>query len=102
MIATYKLFNPIHYAGRVIDVIELPSPKKGSYYPTGWEHVEFVVKDLLLENMMKKYRTLSWKTSGLNDYRNPTVAIALDDGLSVKFHTKTLQNVIEEEQNMTI
>ncbi|KAJ3063854.1 hypothetical protein HDU98_000377 [Podochytrium sp. JEL0797] len=29
---------------RSIRVIELPSPKPGSYYPTGWEHAEFALQ----------------------------------------------------------
>ncbi|KAJ3215979.1 hypothetical protein HDU67_010135 [Dinochytrium kinnereticum] len=28
---------------RVIRVLELPSPKKGRNYPSGWEHVEFAI-----------------------------------------------------------
>jgi predicted metalloenzyme YecM len=43
-IATYKLHQAIPLInGKVIDVLEVPSPKKGSFYKRGLEHIEIVV-----------------------------------------------------------
>ena len=42
-IASIKLKKPIVYKDRKIWVIELPAPKKGSFYKEGFEHVEFVI-----------------------------------------------------------
>ena len=39
-ISTFKLHTPILDG---IDVLELPSPKAGSIYVSGFEHVEFVI-----------------------------------------------------------
>ena len=30
---------------REISVVELPSPKQGTFYPTGLEHAEFVIEE---------------------------------------------------------
>ncbi|MBV5336219.1 VOC family protein, partial [bacterium] len=49
-IATFKLTTPIEVRSRdggtrFVDVVEIPSPKDGSPYGAGLEHVEFVVGD---------------------------------------------------------
>ncbi|GMH95208.1 hypothetical protein TL16_g13102 [Triparma laevis f. inornata] len=43
MISTYKLSTPIPCDEHQIELLELPSPKSGSPYPSGLEHVEFVI-----------------------------------------------------------
>jgi predicted metalloenzyme YecM len=46
-ISAFKLYEPIVCLdGSMIDVVELPSPKEGSTYPSGLEHCEFVVPSL--------------------------------------------------------
>jgi predicted metalloenzyme YecM len=48
-ISCYKLKTPIVCSnGALIDVVELPSPKQGSPYVSGLEHIEFVC-DVSLE-----------------------------------------------------
>lgn len=96
MIATFKLASPIQYKDRVIDCLELPSPKPGSSYKEGFEHVEFVIKDDF-QTFMKKYPECEFKTKAMNKEFNPEIRIDLTDSIAVKFHHMTLEKVIEIE-----
>ena len=42
-ISTYLLHAPLCWNGRKIRCVEVPCPKPGRAYESGWEHVEFVV-----------------------------------------------------------
>ncbi|KAL7553325.1 hypothetical protein ACHAWF_016620 [Thalassiosira exigua] len=118
-IATFKLATPIEIKSDefdyVVDVVEIPSPKAGSPYPAGLEHVEFVVgcgakaspmndKDHqeVLNQWMDSYRTVPWNTKALHKQCNPDVStkLALDGygAVSVKFHLIPLEDVIEFEK----
>ena len=104
LIATFRLSRPFRYKDRIIDVVELPAPKKGSPYPTGYEHVEFVV-DRSLEDF-RSYLTSNnialpsnLDTCGLAKINNRTIRIKLLDGSSVKFHEYSLAEVIRMEGN---
>jgi uncharacterized protein len=99
-IATFKLNDSIKVANRIIDVIELASPKQGSYYPSGLEHVEFVI-DCSLAEFEGRYRNLKWNKSGFNKKLNPDLRLDFD-GFSVKFHTDSLENVIRQELVITM
>jgi predicted metalloenzyme YecM len=130
-IATFKLtmpieiINPCITAGdigstRLIDVIEIPSPKVGSPYISGLEHVEFVIGNRLLINnyspindnhhqstlqaWMDTFPSVSWNIKALNKYCNPDVSTTLNlpDGkeVSVKFHLLPLEDVIKFEETM--
>lgn len=89
-ISTFKLTKAIHVGQRSIDVIELASPKKGSYYPTGLEHVEFVVNDLSLNEFMLLHPSLEWNAKGISKIINPDIRLDFD-GFSVKFHNSSLE-----------
>ncbi|KAJ3179510.1 hypothetical protein HDU85_004783 [Gaertneriomyces sp. JEL0708] len=114
-ISTYKLRDdvairvPGREAGRdrVIDVLELPAPKPGRNYQSGWEHVELVVDDMSLEEFMAevdKSRTelgsppLDWDLSGIHKPLNRDVRLVFEAGFSVKFHEQTLEEVIAFEK----
>jgi predicted metalloenzyme YecM len=132
-IATFKLTIPIEIihpcitAGdigstRLIDVIEIPSPKDGSPYTSGLEHVEFVIGNRLLINnyspindnhhqstlqaWMDTFPSVSWNIKALNKYCNPDVSTTLDlpdygdKVVSVKFHLLPLEDVIKFEETM--
>ena len=58
-ISTFKLNEPIIFENREIRCIELPSPKEGSFYPEGYEHVEFVI-NLEFEKFMGLYSHISF------------------------------------------
>ncbi|KAJ3017164.1 UNVERIFIED_CONTAM: hypothetical protein HDU68_011820 [Siphonaria sp. JEL0065] len=107
---------------RKVTVIELPSPKEGSDYETGWEHAEFALRgfdaDKALEmspevaakhamdclnafsvndtNKEVVYGKKSFNKGGFNiDLRwDPP---AKDEGWSVKFHWLPLEQVIAHE-----
>ncbi|ORY06078.1 Glyoxalase/Bleomycin resistance protein/Dihydroxybiphenyl dioxygenase [Basidiobolus meristosporus CBS 931.73] len=103
-IATFKLNNPILVTDpiskqvREVRVIELPSPKTGSFYKTGLEHVEFVIADSF-EHFISKHEKLSFSTKGSFKPVNPEISLKFKElGFSVKFHHMPLEQVIELEK----
>ena len=91
-IATYKLHQPIIYKNREIYLLELPSPKKGSHYPAGFEHVEFVI-NTSLEKFIAAHPDIDFDKKGMSKNINPDVRIKFDN-FSVKFHLYNLEYVI--------
>lgn len=117
LISTFKLQNPIIVDDREIYLLELPMPKNGSPYHSGWEHAEFVVgilysivscqllgPDVDLIEFSKRYPNLSleWDLSGSSKASNPDVRIELISTfvgkMSAKFHHLSLDRVIELEK----
>ncbi|KAK9760877.1 hypothetical protein K7432_014673 [Basidiobolus ranarum] len=103
-IATFKLNSPILVTDpvskkvREISVIELPSPKTGSFYKTGLEHVEFVITDSF-EEFISKNEKLTFSTKGSFKPINPEISLKFKElGFSVKFHHMPLEQVIELEK----
>lgn len=95
-IATYRLHDPYRYQHHHIAVVELPAPKPGSPYTEGWEHAEFVVnEDPLL--FAARYPKLKWDLNGALKTNNADVRLDYD-GISVKFHRRSLAEVIEGER----
>jgi predicted metalloenzyme YecM len=98
-IAAYKLNSPIQYKERHIPLVELPSPKDGSPYETGWEHVEFVIPFSFEEFMAKNSHIKNWDTAGTKLPFNPELRLPLEGGkINVKFHHMPLEKVIEIEK----
>jgi|SaaInl74LU_5_DNA_1037368.scaffolds.fasta_scaffold25523_2 hypothetical protein len=117
-IATFKLLQPIEIRSsgncrHSIDVIEIPSPKEGSPYDAGLEHIEFVIGDgthkspmndevhaTVLEGWMRKY-PISWNTKACQKKCNPDVSLKMElydyGRVSVKFHLIPLEAVIKFE-----
>lgn len=94
-IATFKLKAPFIFQGRAVEVIELPSPKEGRPYVEGWEHAEFVVgEDPRV--FAKRYPSLNWDVSGADKPVNADVRLSYE-GFSVKFHERSLEEVIARE-----
>ena len=91
-IASIKLAKPIVYQHRKIAVVELPAPKKGSFYQEGFEHVEFVI-DVPFDNFMAGHPQLDFVTKDLKKSVNRGVTLKETD-FSVKFHHHTLEYVI--------
>lgn len=92
-IAIFKLKKPIRHEMRDIYLIELPAPKKGSFYKEGYEHVEFVI-DYSLEDFVRGFEHIDFDKKGMKKAVNPDVRIQFDD-LSVKFHEHNLEYVIK-------
>ena len=91
-ITTFKLKTPIFYKKREIFLLELPSPKPGSKYPEGYEHVEFVV-DVPLVEFRDRYNYLSFDEKGFHKEVNSDLRLKWDE-YSVKFHEHDLEYVI--------
>ena len=96
-ISTFKLFEPIVYKYKIISCIELPAPKKGSFYKEGWEHIEFVI-DTSFDEFMVKYSNLRFNTSSVDKKINPEISLKLENG-SIKFHHFTLEYVVKVLQS---
>ncbi|MEM7575617.1 MAG: VOC family protein [Bacteroidota bacterium] len=93
-IATFRLKTPLRYQDRQIELLELPSPKPGSPYAEGYEHVEFVVGQHP-KAWMKQYPSINWEVKDLRKSINPDVRLRIGEGVSVKFHEFPLDYVIE-------
>lgn len=94
-IASYRMHRPFRYEARAIHVLELPAPKAGSPYPEGFEHAEFVVHEAP-ETFADRYPQLAWDHSAAHKARNADVRLNYA-GFSVKFHQRSLAEVIAEE-----
>ena len=97
-IATYKLQSPILAGSRPISVIELPSPKPGSPYETGFEHVEYVTH-MPLEKFILEYPQVDWDLRAFHKKTNRDVSVQFTN-FAVKFHEKRLEDVIKYEQTV--
>jgi predicted metalloenzyme YecM len=95
-IATFKLHQPLVYQDRQIYLLELPAPKKGKEMADGLEHVEFVA-GTDLPALMSKHPSLPWNTGGLSKTLNPELELKFADGLAIKFHPESLEEVIRKE-----
>jgi predicted metalloenzyme YecM len=95
-IASFKLRKPVVGAGRLVWVIELPSPKSGRLYPTGFEHAEFVVPADLQE-FAKELAHLNIEKDGLKKSHNPELKLALSPTMNIKFHQVALEQLILAE-----
>ena len=116
-IATFKLTRALISDNHPITVIEIPSPKKGSPYPAGLEHVEFVIgsndEDSSLSPLnskvhqsafaswMEKYPAVDWNTKAKDKECNPDISTKMElsdfGTISVKFHLMSLEKVIRFE-----
>ncbi len=96
MITTVKLHDPLIFKHRSIGLIEIPSPKANTAYLNQFEHAEFVL-DISFDSFIEKYPHLSFDRSALSKNINPELKIALSELYSVKFHHKSLEDIIKEE-----
>lgn len=99
-IATFKLAHPLAYQHRMIPLLELPEPKPGSFYTEGWEHVEFVTDRPLpafIDQLPKLLSATDFDRKGLSKTRNADLRVKLGKGMNVKFHERSLEEVIREE-----
>ena len=93
-ICSFRLSEPLMYKKRAIWVLELPSPKAGSPYAEGFEHVEFVVNEPL-DVFVQRHQYLTFDTKGFSKKVNRDVRRQYACG-SVKFHEHSLEYVIRE------
>lgn len=95
-ITTYKLRKPLSILGQNVYVLELPAPKAGSKYSTGFEHVEYVI-DKSFDDFAQRYPWIEFDWSGASKEHNPELRVKFDKNVSIKFHHDNLENIIKKE-----
>ncbi|RHY30355.1 hypothetical protein DYB32_004376 [Aphanomyces invadans] len=98
-VASFKLSTPIvlpHRPNATVDVLEVPSPKPGSHYDSGLEHIEVVVPYSLDAFLAENPSHSSWDLKGMTKTVNRDARVPLGS-VSVKFHEQSLERVIELE-----
>lgn len=93
-ISVFKLKRPISFEERSIPVFELPAPKDGCSYLSGYEHIEFVIPYTLRE-LVENNPHLNFNIKNIDDDENPSVKLKFSCGV-VKFHVKTLEEVVAQ------
>jgi predicted metalloenzyme YecM len=98
-ITVIELSEPILSNGWTIDFFEIAAPKPTSFYPSGLEHAEFVVRRTLA-SFEQQHAALPFDKN--DNVLNPELKYR-DKGISVKFHQLSLGAVamIEARQNET-
>jgi len=94
-ISTYRLSEPFETSLGPIDLVELPSPKNGQFYETGFEHAEFVIRKSF-QSIQRQNPKLQFSQSG-SHFSNPELSLKLASG-QIKFHPLPLDRVIEIEK----
>ena len=95
-ICTFKLATPFKTKTHEIPLVELPAPKKGAIYSTGFEHAEFVINECF-SDFLQKYPALDFIEAG-NKTLNPELCLKLGSEMQAKFHHLSLERVIELEE----
>jgi uncharacterized protein (DUF924 family)/predicted metalloenzyme YecM len=95
LIGTFRLAEPFRTETHEVELVELPSPKAGSPYPTGFEHAEFVI-DEDFDAFASRLPSIDFKLAAAKTI-NPELSARVA-GLNVKFHRQSLATVIEIEQ----
>jgi len=98
-IATYKLFKPIHFHGRSIELVEVPAPKKGKATLEGFEHIEVVI-DISFEELINQYPDIIFNDNALSKKLNPELEIEFSN-CAIKFHHQSLEEVIKIEKEIS-
>lgn len=95
-ISTFLLTSPFQTESHQIRLVELPSPKSGAVYATGFEHAEFVTSECF-SSLRARFPHLEFIEGG-NKNLNPELCLKLDSGVQVKFHHHSLERIIELEE----
>lgn len=95
-ISTFRLISTIQTDCHEIPLVELPSPKQGTCYPTGFEHAEFTI-DECFTGFRSRYPKLSF-VEGHNQILNPELCLKITKDSQAKFHHLPLDRIIEIEK----
>lgn len=97
-IATFALEEPIAFQHHRVRCIEVPAPKPGKHYSSGFEHME-IVCDVALATLPGRYPQLQWETpSPSTKYYNEELK-AMAGNKAIKFHHQSLHSVVNLENN---
>lgn len=106
-IATYKFTDrpvcSVEHNGKQYApaLLELPSPKPGSQYASGYEHAEFVLGsrwpsiDAFLAEAA--HSNVEWDRDAMSKKVNADVRFVVSPNMSAKFHMQSLEEVIAWE-----
>ena len=94
-ICTFKMKQGFKFDHHTIELLELPFPKPGSDYKTGFEHAEFVLNESF-QNYQARHTSVEFKIAG-NKNLNPELCVKTKSG-QAKFHYSSLDRVIEIEE----
>ncbi len=95
-ICTFELSTPFRTHGHEVRLLELPAPKPGTNYPTGFEHAEFLI-DESFRSFSGRFPQVSFEPA-LSKALNPELAVKLRNK-QAKFHHLPLSRVIEIEES---
>ena len=96
-IATYALARPI--STHAIALLELPAPKPGRPYATGWEHAEIALGDDLeaVAASLRDHASLDVDFRAWRKAVNRDVSVGCPGGFAVKLHAAPLDEVVAME-----
>jgi len=92
-VGIYQLNEPVHFKQYSPYAIELIAPKTEQNCKSALEHVEFVLKDSF-DSFLKRYPNLPWDTIAINQPMFPMIRLKLTDTTQVKFHLKTVLDIV--------
>lgn len=95
-ISTFRLHQAFQTSYHTIALLELPAPKPKVFYPIGFEHAEFVIKQCF-NTFSSRFPNLKFKKSGHKNL-NPELSLKLGQNIQAKFHHLSLDRVIEIEE----
>jgi HAD superfamily hydrolase (TIGR01549 family) len=95
LISTFHLHQPFSSSSGAIPLLELPQPKSGTPYVTGFEHAEFVIKESFAA-LVSRHPSLSFTHAGPK-ILNPELGLSTRAG-QAKFHHHSLERVIAIEE----
>lgn len=95
-IATIRMKEPLIVDSFNIEAIEIPSPKSGSQYASGFEHIEVVTTKSFME-LKELFRGFTVEDATHKPI-NPELIIVLPSG-RIKFHQLPLSCLIEVEND---
>ena len=103
-VSVFRLREPLDVGTHRIRLLELPAPKKGSAYATGWEHVEVALgSDDKLEALAAQLRATSalkvnWRNWTRSSNREVRVTPPGLPNFRVAFHARPLDQVLAAER----
>ena len=109
-ICTFKPREPLPVDGsRTVECIEVSSPKEGSYYTSGLEHVEFVIADASascegnqhLQEFKNAHSSVNFDERAFGKEFNADLCLSLDlyenRPITCHFHQRPLSEVVVYE-----
>jgi predicted metalloenzyme YecM len=95
-ISTIRLNKPLSSTENLIEAIELPAPKPGKPYLSGFEHIEVVIIETF-NQLETRHPSLEFEKSD-GPSINPEVTLSLRSG-RIKFHHLPLSSIIAIENH---